>query len=80
MPFRPFPTDQPDRETTWRRGKIQARTAAVTDGDLQTLGYHYTVNFPDLGTELAFAVARYEINATVHCQWRNEGGIWQIMP
>jgi hypothetical protein len=58
---------------------VQTRSAAVLSGEV-TLGYHYTVNFPDLGTELAFARARLEINAIVHCQWRNESGIWQIMP
>lgn len=71
-PFRPFPQDTPKRETTWRRGKIQTRTGSAADG------YHYIVNFPDLGTELAFSHQRFEINDVVYPRWRNESSIWWI--
>lgn len=73
MPLRPFPTDTPDRETTWRRGVVRAVGGPVD------MGYSYVVDFPDLGTEMAFSVGLFEVNDTVHCMWRNESALWQIM-
>lgn len=67
MPQRPFPTDTPDRETTWRRGIIRAAIDAN----------NYLVDFGDV-TELAYSVTRRHIDDTVHGQWRNESGVWWL--
>jgi len=31
-------------------------------------------------TELAYSQARVHVDNIVHAQWRNESGIWWIMP
>ena len=70
--WRPFPTDTPARDTTWRRGTVRSVHAAAGTG------YHIEVDFPPQGTEMAFALLAPAVGDIVHCRWRNESGLWWI--